>query len=138
MSCGQADELRFRHPSWGVQESMVGQVHSGDKSMHKVHKYHCPLKGRVMAGAYWRGSEQNAMLQRIYGTAWRTKEELAAYNNFKVEAARRCALHGPLCLCPAPAQLAYHRCACRHLHHACLVADPSVTSEHASEHALLA
>ena len=106
--------------------------------MHKVHKYHCPLKGRVMAGAYWRGSEQNAMLQRIYGTAWRTKEELAAYNNFKVEAARRCALHGPLCLCPAPAQLACHRCACRHPHHACFVADPSVTSEDASEHALLA
>lgn len=41
------------------------------------------------AGAYWRGSEQNAMLQRIYGTAWRTKEELTAYNDFKVEAARR-------------------------------------------------
>ena len=41
------------------------------------------------AGAYWRGSEANAMLQRIYGTAWRTKEELSAYNDFKTEAARR-------------------------------------------------
>ncbi|GAB4475507.1 MAG: threonine--tRNA ligase [Anaerolineales bacterium] len=32
-----------------------------------------------VAGAYWRGSEKNPMLQRIYGTAWRTKEELEQY-----------------------------------------------------------
>src|SRR3989454_2110641 len=31
------------------------------------------------SGAYWRGSEQNPMLQRIYGTAWLTKEELDKY-----------------------------------------------------------
>ncbi len=31
------------------------------------------------SGAYWRGSEQNPMLQRIYGTAWLTKEELEKY-----------------------------------------------------------
>jgi threonyl-tRNA synthetase len=30
------------------------------------------------AGAYWRGSEKNPMLQRIYGTAWPTKDELRA------------------------------------------------------------
>ena len=28
------------------------------------------------AAAYWRGSEKNPMLQRVYGTAWPTKEEL--------------------------------------------------------------
>jgi threonyl-tRNA synthetase len=31
------------------------------------------------SGAYWRGSEKNPMLQRIYGTAWLTKEELEQY-----------------------------------------------------------
>ncbi len=32
-----------------------------------------------IAGAYWRGSEKNPMLTRIYGTAWQTKQELDAY-----------------------------------------------------------
>lgn len=32
-----------------------------------------------LAGAYWRGSEKNPMLQRIYGTAWETQEDLDAY-----------------------------------------------------------
>jgi len=32
-----------------------------------------------VAGAYWRGDSNNAMLQRIYGTAWRNDKELAAY-----------------------------------------------------------
>ncbi|MDG1438125.1 MAG: threonine--tRNA ligase [Emcibacteraceae bacterium] len=32
-----------------------------------------------VAGAYWRGDSDNEMLQRIYGTAWRTKKELKAY-----------------------------------------------------------
>jgi len=32
-----------------------------------------------IAGAYWRGDEHNPMLQRIYGTAWETKEELDQY-----------------------------------------------------------
>ena len=32
-----------------------------------------------MAGAYWRGDESRPMLQRIYGTAWQTPEQLAAY-----------------------------------------------------------
>eukprot|EP00878_Enallax_costatus_P036766 GHUV01041320.1.p1 GENE.GHUV01041320.1~~GHUV01041320.1.p1 ORF type:complete len:573 (+),score=139.07 GHUV01041320.1:82-1800(+) len=42
-----------------------------------------------VAGAYWRGDEKNAMLQRIYGTAWESAEQLAAYQHLKVEAARR-------------------------------------------------
>src|SRR5205085_7970915 len=47
---------------------------------------HIPSTGKIGAikltatsGAYWRGDSKNEMLQRIYGTAWRTKEELAAY-----------------------------------------------------------
>ena len=31
------------------------------------------------AAAYWRGSEKNPQLQRVYGTAWPSKEELRAY-----------------------------------------------------------
>ncbi|MSY10602.1 MAG: threonine--tRNA ligase, partial [Actinobacteria bacterium] len=41
------------------------------------------------AGAYWRGSEKNPMLQRIYGTAWASQEDLAAYLEFLVEAEKR-------------------------------------------------
>ncbi len=42
-----------------------------------------------VAGAYWRGSEKNPQLQRIYGTAWPTKDELRAYQHRLEEAARR-------------------------------------------------
>jgi threonyl-tRNA synthetase len=42
-----------------------------------------------IAGAYWRGDERRPMLQRIYGTAWRTEEELAAYLHRREEAERR-------------------------------------------------
>ncbi|WP_327427288.1 threonine--tRNA ligase [Streptomyces sp. NBC_01236] len=41
------------------------------------------------AAAYWRGSEKNPQLQRIYGTAWPSKEELKAYLDFLVEAEKR-------------------------------------------------
>ena len=41
------------------------------------------------AAAYWRGSEKNPQLQRIYGTAWPTKEELRAYQERIAEAERR-------------------------------------------------
>ncbi|MFI2609051.1 threonine--tRNA ligase [Kitasatospora sp. NPDC018619] len=41
------------------------------------------------AAAYWRGSEKNPMLQRIYGTAWPTKDELKAHLDFLVEAEKR-------------------------------------------------
>ncbi len=41
------------------------------------------------AGAYWRGDEKNRMLQRIYGLAFATKEQLDAYINFIEEAKKR-------------------------------------------------
>ncbi len=41
------------------------------------------------AGAYWRGSEKNPMLQRIYGTAWATQEDLNTYLDFLLEAEKR-------------------------------------------------
>jgi threonyl-tRNA synthetase len=42
-----------------------------------------------IAAAYWRGSEKNPQLQRIYGTAWPTKDELRAYTARLEEAAKR-------------------------------------------------
>ena len=42
-----------------------------------------------VAGAYWRGDETKAQLQRIYATAWETPEQLAEYKRRKEEAIRR-------------------------------------------------
>ena len=42
-----------------------------------------------VAGAYWRGDETKAQLQRIYATAWETPEQLAEYKRRKEEALRR-------------------------------------------------
>ncbi len=42
-----------------------------------------------IAGAYWRGSEKNKMLQRIYGTAWESKKELGEYLKHLEEAEKR-------------------------------------------------
>ncbi len=57
---------------------------------------HLPSTSRIkafkllsIAGAYWRGSEKNRMLQRIYGTAFVDKKELDAYLNRLEEAKRR-------------------------------------------------
>ncbi len=57
---------------------------------------HCSYTKKVkhykllsLAGAYWRGDEKNAMLQRIYGTAWGTADELAAYLTRLEEIAQR-------------------------------------------------
>jgi threonyl-tRNA synthetase len=41
------------------------------------------------AGAYWRGSEKNPMLQRIYGTAWPSQDELNGYLELLAEAEKR-------------------------------------------------
>src|ERR671930_106482 len=57
---------------------------------------HVPSTGRIgafrltkLAGAYWRGDESNPMLQRVYGTAWATEEDLAAHLERLEEAERR-------------------------------------------------
>ncbi|KAL9265003.1 Threonine--tRNA ligase, chloroplastic/mitochondrial 2-like protein [Drosera capensis] len=42
-----------------------------------------------VTGAYWRGDEKRPMLQRIYGTAWKSEEQPKAYLHFKEEAMRR-------------------------------------------------
>lgn len=57
---------------------------------------HVPSTGKLkafkltkVAGAYWRGDSNNAMLQRIYGTAWSNPKELKAYLNRLAEAEKR-------------------------------------------------
>lgn len=58
---------------------------------------HMPSTGKIgtsfkllkLAGAYWRGDSKNAMLQRIYGTAWRDDKELAAHLLMLDEAEKR-------------------------------------------------
>ena len=58
---------------------------------------HLPSTGKLgkafklmkLAGAYWRGDSNNAMLQRIYGTAWASEKDLAAYLHRLEEAERR-------------------------------------------------
>ena len=47
------------------------------------------LELESVAGAYWRGKSDNAMLQRIYGTAFPTQQELDDYHAFLEEAAKR-------------------------------------------------
>jgi threonyl-tRNA synthetase len=47
------------------------------------------IKLLSVAGAYWRGDERNPMLQRIYGTAWETAQELQEYLYKREEADRR-------------------------------------------------
>ncbi|MGK2913624.1 MAG: threonine--tRNA ligase [Porticoccaceae bacterium] len=56
---------------------------------------HVPSTGKIkafkltkLAGAYWRGDSSNAMLQRIYGTAWTSSKELKAYL-FRIEEAEK-------------------------------------------------
>jgi threonyl-tRNA synthetase len=52
-------------------------------------KYVTAFKLMRSAGAYWRGSEKNPMLQRIYGTAWPSQEALDSYLLMLVEAEKR-------------------------------------------------
>jgi len=52
-------------------------------------KYIPAYKLMRSAGAYWRGSEKNPMLQRIYGTAWASQEDLDGYLHLLAEAEKR-------------------------------------------------
>ncbi|MFZ9353294.1 MAG: threonine--tRNA ligase [Candidatus Nanopelagicales bacterium] len=52
-------------------------------------KYLGSFKLMRTAGVYWRSDEKNPQLQRIYGTAWASKEELEKYLEFLVEAEKR-------------------------------------------------
>ena len=61
----------------GPHVDMTGQIQIGTFKLDKI------------AGAYWRGDEKRPMLQRIYGLAFNTKEELDEYLRMKKEAEKR-------------------------------------------------
>jgi len=76
---------------------------SEDVSLYREGKFedlcrgpHVPSTGKLkhfklmkVAGAYWRGDHRNEMLQRIYGTAWATKDDLQKYLTMLEEAEKR-------------------------------------------------
>ncbi len=83
---------------------IIGSIPAGeDVSLYREGSFedlcrgpHVPSTGKLkhfklmkVAGAYWRGDHRNEMLQRIYGTAWATKEELAQHLKMLEEAEKR-------------------------------------------------
>ena len=77
------------------KEEEVTIYHEGDFS-DLCRGPHVPSTGKLkvfklmkVAGAYWRGNSENEMLQRIYGTAWATKDDLKDYLHRLEEAEKR-------------------------------------------------
>ena len=83
---------------------LIGSIPAGETiSLYRQGDYvdlcrgpHVPSTGRLrvhklmkLAGAYWRGDSKNEMLQRIYGTAWAKKDDMAAYLYMLEEAEKR-------------------------------------------------
>lgn len=77
------------------QDETLSLYNQGDftdlcRGPHVPHTGHLGhFKLMKLAGAYWRGDSNNAMLQRIYGTAWANKKDLKAYLHRLEEAAKR-------------------------------------------------
>jgi len=76
--------------------SVVSTYRNTDAFIDLCRGPHVPSTGRLghfklmrVAGAYWRGDEKRAQLQRIYGTAWESEKALAAYLHQLEEAERR-------------------------------------------------
>uniref|UniRef100_A0ACD5Z4Q3 Uncharacterized protein n=1 Tax=Avena sativa TaxID=4498 RepID=A0ACD5Z4Q3_AVESA len=81
-----------------IKEEPITIYHIGEEWWDLCAGPHVESTGKIqrkavelesVAGAYWRGDEKNQMLQRIYGTAWESEEQLKAYIHFKEEAKRR-------------------------------------------------
>ena len=70
-----------------LPESEILTIYKQGKFVDLCRGPHLPSTGKLgsnfklmkVAGAYWRGDSRNAMLQRIYGTAWATKKDLGQY-----------------------------------------------------------
>lgn len=82
----------------GIDTEPITLYHVGDRwwdlcaGPHVEHTGMLGIKAfelESVAGAYWRGDEKKAMLQRIYGTAWENEEQLKEYLRRKEEAKRR-------------------------------------------------
>ena len=81
--------------SEGVEDSEVS-LYSNNEFIDLCRGPHVPNTGFIkhfkltrLGGAYWRGDENNAQLQRIYGTSWFNKEDLEQYLTRRVEAEKR-------------------------------------------------
>jgi len=94
----------FKAMGEAYKAEIIGSIPEGqDVSLYREGAFedlcrgpHVPSTGKLkffklmkVAGAYWRGDHRNEMLQRIYGTAWATKEELAQYLTMLEEAEKR-------------------------------------------------
>lgn len=82
----------------GIQEEPITIYHIGNEWWDLCAGPHLDTTGQIdakalelesVAGAYWRGDEKREMLQRIYGTAWETEEQLQQYLVMKEEAKKR-------------------------------------------------
>lgn len=79
----------------GIPDENVSIYHQGDftdlcAGPHVRYSKQCKnFKLLKVSGAYWRGDEKNPMLQRIYGTAWKSKEELDKHLYQMEEAKKR-------------------------------------------------
>lgn len=81
-----------------LEEKPVISIYQHDKFIDLCRGPHVEHTGQInpsavklmsIAGAYWRGDEHNSMLQRIYGTVWRNKQELDDYLARLEEARKR-------------------------------------------------
>jgi threonyl-tRNA synthetase len=94
----------FKAQGEHYKAEIIGSIPAGeDVSLYREGGFedlcrgpHVPSTGRLkhfklmkVAGAYWRGDQANEQLQRIYGTAWATKDELQAYLRMLEEAEKR-------------------------------------------------
>jgi threonyl-tRNA synthetase len=109
VSRDEADEIFANHPykmeiidgaaddpTSGPEGGVISTYRNTDSFVDLCRGPHVPHTGRLgqfklmrVAGAYWRGDEKNQMLQRIYGTAWANKAQLAEHLNRLEEAAKR-------------------------------------------------
>jgi threonyl-tRNA synthetase len=94
----------FKSIGEDYKAEIISSIPAGeDVSLYREGKFedlcrgpHVPSTGKLkhfklmkVAGAYWRGDHRNEMLQRIYGTAWATKDELQQYLHMLDEAEKR-------------------------------------------------
>ena len=94
----------FKSIGEAYKAEIIASIPTGeDVSLYREGKFedlcrgpHVPSTGKLrhfklmkVAGAYWRGDHRNEMLQRIYGTAWSSKDELQQYLTMLEEAEKR-------------------------------------------------
>lgn len=99
------DEAReiFKHDPYKLELIEEHSEDEGGLTIYRQGEYvdlcrgpHVPSTGRIqvfqllnVAGAYWRGNSDNAMMQRVYGTAWFDKKDLKNYIQMREEAKER-------------------------------------------------